>query len=245
MPAAADAADRDRIDKIARQTGFSAEAVAVMLRAVQAGNGGMAQFSHPEFGGAGQWMRGGMTMLGAMWDHALQGRVAALCEMLAALPAGQPGSGGAASFQSQSGGDSGRWWPADLGTPSGTGAQDHTRYAYFAPSHRLVVDIGGRITVYDTRDHHIGGFSQQQGASGSTTFISQHGAIDVATLPIVSGAAASGTRSAEPVPASPQSPPGADGDVFAAIEKLANLRAKGILSEGEFEAKKAELLARL
>jgi hypothetical protein len=36
-----------------------------------------------------------------------------------------------------------------------------------------------------------------------------------------------------------------DQDVFATIEKLAGLRAKGILTEDEFQAKKAELLARL
>lgn len=27
------------------------------------GNGSMAQFSHPEFSGSGQWMRGGMIMV--------------------------------------------------------------------------------------------------------------------------------------------------------------------------------------
>ena len=34
-------------------------------------------------------------------------------------------------------------------------------------------------------------------------------------------------------------------DVFATIEKLAGLKAKGILSDEEFQAKKAELLGRL
>jgi hypothetical protein len=35
------------------------------------------------------------------------------------------------------------------------------------------------------------------------------------------------------------------GDVFATIERLAELRAKGVLSDDEFNSKKAELLARL
>ena len=41
------------------------------------------------------------------------------------------------------------------------------------------------------------------------------------------------------------SSPSREADVFATIEKLAQLHAKGILSEEEFSAKKAELLSRL
>jgi hypothetical protein len=40
----------------------STDAVRAMLEAVRLGNGTMAQFSHPEFGGRGQWIAGGMTM---------------------------------------------------------------------------------------------------------------------------------------------------------------------------------------
>jgi hypothetical protein len=44
-------------------------------------------------------------------------------------------------------------------------------------------------------------------------------------------------------------PPGApsaqEADIFSAIERLADLRAKGILSDEEFAQKKAELLSRL
>lgn len=55
---------------------------------------------------------------------------------------------------------------------------------------------------------------------------------------------------AQPTPepkAAPTPPPaaGASGDVFAALEKLADLHARGILSAEEFQAKKAELLSRL
>ena len=39
-------------------------------------------------------------------------------------------------------------------------------------------------------------------------------------------------------------PAGAD-DIFARIERLAELRARDILTAQEFEAKKAELLSRL
>jgi hypothetical protein len=46
----------------------------------------------------------------------------------------------------------------------------------------LVVQAGGRTTVYDTGDHRIGGFSQQQGGTSSATFTSQHGTVRLADL---------------------------------------------------------------
>jgi len=45
---------------LAGRHGFSVDAVTQMMYAVLNGNGSMAQFSHREFGGSGQWMRGGM-----------------------------------------------------------------------------------------------------------------------------------------------------------------------------------------
>ena len=53
---------------LALRHGFSVAAVTQMMNAVLHGNGSMAQFSHSEFGGSGQWMRGGMLMLGDMTD---------------------------------------------------------------------------------------------------------------------------------------------------------------------------------
>jgi len=44
----------------------------------------MAQFDHPEFGGFGQWMRGGMVML-SVDDAPLKTRIDALCQELARL----------------------------------------------------------------------------------------------------------------------------------------------------------------
>ena len=66
------------VQEIAQRTGFSADAVASMLFAVVSGRGGMAQFSHPEFGGSGQWMRGGAIMISDMFNNALKARVDAL-----------------------------------------------------------------------------------------------------------------------------------------------------------------------
>ena len=56
----------------------------------------------------------------------------------------------------------------------------------FRTSHRLAVTTGGEAWVYDTMDHQIGGFSQQQGIGGSITFTSQFGTVNLSTLPVVS-----------------------------------------------------------
>ena len=56
-----------------------------MLFSVIAGRGSMAQFSHPEFGGSGQWMAGGAMMISDMFNNALKARVDALCNELSAL----------------------------------------------------------------------------------------------------------------------------------------------------------------
>lgn len=81
----------------------------------------------------------------------------------------------------------GNWWPGDLGAPASTGAQNNMRYAWFAGSRRLAVDLGRRVWVYDTGDHNIGGVSQQQSGGGMTlTFTSQYGVVDLAALPVVS-----------------------------------------------------------
>lgn len=281
------------INAISQRTGFSPDAVTSMLFSVIAGNGSMAQFSHPEFGGSGQWMRGGMTMVSDMFNNYLKGRVDGLCSELSNLVASQPGLTQSGSFQSQnqgggnfgsgqwqsSGGGMGgnqsslfvpdasgnfNWWPADLGQPASTGAQNSVRYAYFPGLHRLAIDLNGQVTVYDSLDHQIGGFSQQQGGSGSLTFTSQYGTVFVSNLPIVSGAPQAQAQAYAPPPPvydpppqqqqtyapQPQTfgnplPPLGQNEVISAIEKLADLHAKGILSDQEFSTKKAELLSRL
>jgi len=95
-------------------------------------------------------------------------------------------SGNASLFVPPAPGTSGDWWPGDLRWPNSTGAQNGVRYAYFAQARRLAIEVNGRVTVYDTLDHQIGGFSQQQSVGGSISFNSQYGLVDVASLPIVS-----------------------------------------------------------
>jgi len=72
--------------RLASRTGFSPEAVKQLLMALQRGNGAMAQFSHPEFGGSGQWARGGMVMLGDMFNNELKARVDGLANDSGAIP---------------------------------------------------------------------------------------------------------------------------------------------------------------
>ncbi|MEO6091595.1 MAG: SHOCT domain-containing protein [Novosphingobium sp.] len=264
------------VDTAATHHRFPRDAVATLLAALAAGGGTQAQFDHPELGGLGQWSRGGMIMIGDMFNGALKQRVQALCDELAAAfrdglllvtprasSPGQRGSGGGAFWAP---------WSAELGQPSSTGSQNAMRYAVFPGSRRLAVEQGGSITIYHTGDHRIGGVSQQQSGDQSLTFTSQQGLVRLEDLEIVP----SEPDSAEP-PATPAPPHGkpeaatrtapavgesvmpapdaantggkdsrdSDDLIFSRLERLAELRAKDIISAGEFDAKKAELLARL
>lgn len=165
----------------------------------------------------------------------------------------QQGGGGFGAASLFVPGTSNDWWPSDLRFPNSTGAQNGVRYAYFAQARRLVIDVAGTVTVYDTLDHQIGGFSQQQSVGGTLSFNSQYGLIDVSALPVISsnGQPPSQAGAAQNMPHNPpsqshaQAPKGSEHDVFASIERLAELRTKGIVSEEEFMAKKTELMSRL
>lgn len=55
------------IDTLAQRYQFSSDAVLSLWQAIRNGNGSMAQFNHPEFGGSGQWMQNGMIMTADMF----------------------------------------------------------------------------------------------------------------------------------------------------------------------------------
>jgi hypothetical protein len=228
----------------------------------------MAQFSHPEFGGSGQWMRGGMLMLGDMFNYGLKNRVDALCHEISGILANQPGLLSSGSFQSQSQGGyasqsqatgapqgqsslflpdpASNWWPQDLGAPNATGSQNSVRYAYFSGARRLAVQTGADVWVYDTLDHQIGSFSQQQGSGGSILFTSQYGTVVLSTLPVVSRNGQPFQKPPAPF-SGPSTPMGSSqaSDVLATLERLGALKTQGVLSDAEFNTKKAELLSRL
>ena len=55
------------------------------------------------------------------------------------------------------------WWPSELGQASVSGSSDGLRYAYFSAKHRLAVEDGGKIRIYDTGDEKISGVSASSG----------------------------------------------------------------------------------
>jgi hypothetical protein len=263
-------AGQNIVGDIARRYNLSQDAVVQMLVAVNNGGGSMAQFYCSELGGGGQWMRGGMTMVGDMFNHGLKMTVDNLCtelaNVLATTQVFPPAPAGSRN--------SNQWWPGNLGSPFSSGAQNNIRYAVFPQ--RLAVELNGDVTVYDTLNHTIGGVSQQQGGDTSLTFSSQFGTVAVSSLPIVSGP---GMRPAPQTnfavqpevnynagfQQAPQAnfaaPPVQNAyvemapavsvnqqpkeDIIALIEGLSRLRSAGVLSDDEFNSKKTELLSRL
>ncbi len=240
------------VNNLSAKYNLSYDAVMHMLISVNNGAGSMAQFNCPELGGGGQWMRGGMTMVGDMFNHGLKMTVDNLCNDLAnglanqlvfaEIPQGMPGSS--------------MWWPGDLGQPFSSGAQNNLRYAVFP--NRLAVELNGQVTVYDTLDNNIGGVSQQQGSDNSLTFSSQYGTLSVSSLPIVAGNTPAPTTNfaqpnytPEPEPQAPQAlqapmmATSSIDDVIQLIEKLARLKEIGAISEQDYNTKKAELLTRI
>ncbi|MDB5843376.1 MAG: hypothetical protein JWP79_686 [Polaromonas sp.] len=110
--------------------------------------------------------------------------------------ANPPTNPSASLFVAPAPGTSPDWWPSDLRWPNSTGAQNGVRYAYFAQARRLAIELNGSVTVYDTQDHQLGGFSQQQSHGGSISFSSQYGLVDVTRLPVVSVDGVQPTRDA-------------------------------------------------
>jgi len=241
---------QNMVNAMAYRHNTSSDAVYHLLCAIAAGGGTQAQFNHPDLGGMGQWQQGGMIMVGDMFNQGLKYRVDALCNDLSgALATSWP----FVPAQNNAGGYGSRW-PAELGAPSSSGSQNDTHYAVFPATRRLAIDQYGQITIYDTLDHQIGGVSQQQSGDQSLTFTSQYGLVRLFDLPIVSGAPQSAPAYAPeiqapafqaPVFEAASSSSLGDDEIFSRLERLGDLVQKGILTNEEFAAKKAELLARL
>jgi hypothetical protein len=168
---------------LAAKHGFTETAVRHLYQTMQHGGGSMAQFSHPEFGGSGQWLSGGMLQIGDMFNHALKARVAALCEDLSQAGASAKATTPFAPFPSVFA-NAARWWPEDLGDPASAGGQNDLRYAYFPSRDRLAVRYHDTLHVFNTAGYAITGFSQQQQNSLQGLYaVSQRGLIAVITLP--------------------------------------------------------------
>jgi len=239
------------VQALAQRHGFSAEAVRCMQAAVVAGVGSLASFEHAEFGGPGQWMRGGLLMLSDPLDHELRARVDALCYDLGDLvpqPQMEPTLHTGIRPACASAATSGPWWPGELGTPNATGQQNGLHYAYFADRRRLALKDNGQVRVHDTGEHRITGIAQQQSdGHGSLCFTSQHGAVTIDDLPAVADHDADPQPQANvPTSATTDSPASSPAhSVVDAIERLGNLKARGHLTDEEFKAAKQSLLVRL
>lgn len=260
------------VEEIAAKYNLKTETVEELLRAVISGNGTMAQFNIAELGGSGQWMKGGMTMVGDMFNNSLKTTVNNLCNELSAQVTSQV-------LYEQTGDESSEWhqesksaasnrnvsssWPSVFGSPTSSGSQNNFRYAYFAPVKRLVIEENGKRTIYDTKHHHITGISQQQGSGNSYKFTSQEGQVDLGSLDLISepGGQTQPTpelaydvtstadlhnesQTGSPTDRSPTDRSPQD-IIIATIEKVNILFEKGQISEEEFKSKKQELLARL
>ncbi|WP_218598832.1 SHOCT domain-containing protein [Polaribacter sp. NJDZ03] len=256
---------------VANKYGVSTNAVTDLTYCLMGSNGSMAQFNIAELGGGGQWMQGGMTMVGDMFNNNLKYLVDGLCVDLSNLI-----HQGAIQYKplpktaNSQGGFSGNWW-GDLGFPNSTGSQNDTSYAIFNNIHRLAIQQNGKVTIFDTLDHNIGGVGQQQGGNYSVSFTSQYGNVNLNSLPIISGENKQQQpevfhnndlqnnvveTSVAPIMEAPVQPVNNNNfnnnnnsafeeDIFGKIEKLAGLKDKGILSVEEFENKKIDLLSRL
>jgi hypothetical protein len=245
------------VNDLSNRYNLSQDAVVYMIGAVNNGGGSMAQFNCPELGGGGQWMRGGMTMVGDMFNYGLKNTVDNLCNEISnalattvIFPIAPKGTR-----------QSNQWWPLELGNPFSSGSQNNTRYAIF--QNRLAVDVNGHVTVYDTLDNNISGISQQQGGNDSLTFSSQYGTILVSTLPVISGENQTNNIPQnnfvepakndfiEPItqPIINNSSNSVSNEsaktIVELIEQVASLHKAGILTDDEFNTKKSELLSRL
>jgi hypothetical protein len=181
--------DSELIEQMAKRHSVSPGAVEVVLRALRSGGGRMAQFSHADFGGMSQWSPG-MSMVGDMFNTTLKAKLDALCADIAThldteTASEPPVAGGEVSYRSAV--RSSDWWPTGLGSPGAVGAQNDLQYAIFPQSHRLVIDDGGTISIYDTGDHRIFGVAQAQSGDRTITFTSQDGLVridELAKIPV-------------------------------------------------------------
>lgn len=251
------------IKDVADRHAVSVDVVRTLLFALEKGGGTLAQFNHVELGGSGQWMKGGMTMVGDMFNDRLKATVNAVCSELSSVlsmqdvfvPVPMHARGGASIAPGNA------WWPAELGSPSSTGSQNDVRYAYFPHIHRIAILHEGKVELYDTLGHDVSGVQQQQQQSsypGTLMFTSQNGTFSIGTLPKLSPSldpksVESSTSPPEPAPRSPVARPRQDAgpsqqspdEILKTLERIAELHQKGILSDDEFKSKKADLLSRL
>ncbi len=239
------------IKETALQYNLSIRTVEELARAIIHGNGTMAQFNLQELGGSGQWMKGGMTMVGDMFNNNLKAKVDQVCTTIANKIRSE------VFFEiSKKNNDEldaspvTEEWPAIFGKPTTSGSQNNMRYAFFPSVKRLIIDQDGKRTIYDTKQHTISGVSQQQGLRNTMAFQSQTGTVKLEDFDIISlpeKAEKPETKEAAKAESVSENISGEmkDNDVFKTIEKLGQLFKNGLITEKEYLDKKTELLTRI
>ncbi|MCE7041819.1 SHOCT domain-containing protein [Dyadobacter sp. CY312] len=255
---------RQAISEIAQKYSLDQSTVETLANALVRGNGTMAQFNIPELGGAGQWMRGGMTMVGDMFNHGLKVKVEQVAAELSDLVSTKiifvaddderPVSEEVKPDKS---------WPTIFGSPTSSGSQNNFKYAYFGPARRLVIEEDGKRYIYDTKHHQISGVSQQQGSGRSYQFTSNDGTVNLNDLSLISEPGIHQQETPElpydvvhshtvqddvrqAYSSGVEVPTRTPQDIIIeTIEKLNVLLEKGHITEEDFKTKKQELLARL
>lgn len=244
---------------LAGKYGLTLQSVETLMHAVIKGNGTMAQFDIAELGGSGQWMKGGMTMVGDMFNNGLKTKVDQICSDLGTLyTSGKIAETSTRPMDDDYSVQPGKDWPSIFGNPTSSGAQNNFKYAYFGPARRLVIDEDGKRYIYDTRHYRISGVSQQQGSGRSYQFTSPEGLVHLSDLLLISEPTEQLQRQQEipqqevqddvrnayrsPGEQAARSP---EEIIIDTIQKLHMLLEKGQITEEEFKTKKEELLGKI
>lgn len=162
----------EAIKDIASNHDVSVGTVATLLSGLEITGGNQVQFNISELGGMGQWQPG-MIMVGDMFNSALKAKVDRLCTELSALSRTLPREQPAATTSTITSGS--------LATFKGS--QNNSHYAYHASDKRLVIENGGKTTLYDTTGYPLTGVQQSQDGSGKhLSFTYPGGSVKVTDL---------------------------------------------------------------
>jgi hypothetical protein len=240
---------RARLAEIAARHGVKPETAEQLLEALRGGGGKRARFDVPELGGAGQWACDGPVIIGDMLDTDRKARIDALCRELARLVT-TPGI--ASPEDPRADPETGGGWPAWPGLATAGGGQNDMRYAVFPGRRRLAVARGEAMTVHCIGQRATGGASRPDRttpadpggsrSAGDDDHSRDHSLGGPGSASAGAGKPATEERAGRKAAAVTSSPLA---DPVVLIERLAELYARGILTDEEFARKKAELLSRL
>ncbi len=162
----------DFLTSLAQRYGLDVGTLDELLRQLQRTEGRQAQFNHPALGGFGQW-QSGMLMIGAMNDHALKARVAALFEALIPLVGAssapeQPQIGGTSPGESRQAQGQTSIGTTGAGRSGFSGSQNNVSYRYDSAHNQLILND---TDVYDTTGYRLRGVNASQQSGGPSSLV--------------------------------------------------------------------------